>query len=247
MILWSTLAFAQHALFEPVQTDLGGGARVDWTSSRLEVTATSRRSGSEGTRAVEELARRAVDLRVTSAALDLPISPGRELRELRKTPLWPSLEPRIGRWIETGNRYYASGRVGVVGALSLVELMKPVTMASAAAHQSEPTGESGVLLDARGVPGVAPCFAPEISGPTGAVYSGRMWLDAAVERPPAVWVSDAADPVAAERVGPKPVVAHVRKAEGCAMVVDAEAADAIRRLEQAGRLGEGTLVVVVTP
>lgn len=245
MMLWTlTAAFAQHTLFEPVRTDLGGGAVIDWTTSRLEVTASAQRSGSEGTRAVEELARRAVDLQVTTAALDLPIAPERTLRDLRGTPLWPSLEPRVGRWIETTNRYHASGRVEVVGALSLVELMKPVTMATAAAQQGRPTEQTGLLLDARDVDGVSPCFAPVVAGPEGPLFSGRMWLDAAVERPPAVWVTDAADP-AATRVGERPVLAHVQRAEGCVLTIDAESVRAVRTLEAAGRLGEGTLVVVV--
>lgn len=246
MILLLAGAYAQHALFEPVVTDLGGGAVVNWTHARLEVSAASSRSGSEGTEAVEELARRAVDFRITSAALEVPIAPGQHLGDLRsQREIWPGLEPRIGRWVETVNRYYASGRVGVVGALSLVELMKPVTMATAAAAQSSPTEHTGAVLDARGR-AVTPCFAPSVRGPGGEIYAGRMWLDAAVERAPVAWVTDAADPVAA-RAGTNPVLAHVVAAEGCALTVEADAARLLSVLEGAGKLGEGTLVVVVDP
>jgi hypothetical protein len=243
MIVWC-MAAAGGTLFEPVVTDLGGGARVNWSDARLEIEATSSRTGSEGTRAVEELARRAVDLRFTSAALDLPIAPDRTLRDLRKEPLWASLEPRIGRWTETENRYAASGEVAVVGALSLVELMKPVTMATASAHQGQPTARTGATLDARGHV-VAPCFAPRIVDPAGVtVYDGRLWLDAAVEHPPAVWVSDAASP-AAGRSGANPMLAEIARAEGCVITLDSGPAAELRELVEKGRMGEGTLVIVV--
>ncbi len=245
MMVLVAMAHAQHALFEPVRTDLGGGARIDWTASRLEVEASARRTGSEGTRALEELARRQVDLRIGVAALAIPIGPGRTLGALQGNPLWPSIRPRIGRWIETTNRYYSSGRVAVMGALSLVELLKPITMASATARQSEPAPHSGAVLDARGL-AVEPCFAPMIRDEQGVIYDGRMWLDAAVQRPPATWVSDAADPVAA-RSGTSPLLAVATGAAGCVLTVDAAHGAPLRKLAEAGVLHEGTLVIVVDP
>lgn len=245
--LMGMVALGAPPLFEPVTTDLGGGAVVNWTDVRLEITASAERSGSEGTRALEELARRAVDLRVTDAARTVPVSPHRTLGDLERQPeLWPSLQPRIGRWVETENRYGSSGRVEVVGALSLVELLKPVTMSVATANQAKPTARSGVTLDARGKT-VEPCFAPEILGPGGeVVYAGRMWLDAAVEHAPAVWVTDAAAPEAG-RSGANPMLALVADAHGCQLTLDARATEELRGLVASGRLGEGTLVVVVDP
>ncbi|MCB9676818.1 MAG: hypothetical protein H6737_17005 [Alphaproteobacteria bacterium] len=241
------LAVAWGGTFEPVVTELGGGARIDWTELVLLVEQGRARSGSEGTKAVEELARRDVDRAMGPAAAQIRISPDDTLAGLQDSPeLWPSIEPRIGRWVETENRYHSSGKVTVIGALSLVELLKPVSMATATSRTGPATDLTGVVLDARGME-VAPCFAPEVRGPGGeTVYDGRMWLESAVEHAPAVWVTDAADP-AADRAGSNPVVSRVKSVDGCVLTVPERAATGLAELAESRLAGEGRLVVVVDP
>jgi hypothetical protein len=238
---------AEAGSFEPVVTDLGGGARIDWTSMQVLVEATRTRSGSEGTRAVEELARREVDAGIGPAADQIRLAPGDRFEDLKDSPeLWPALQPRVGRWIETENRYHSSGRVTVIGALDLVELLKPVAMATATSRTGPRGDYTGLVLDARGVEGVEPCVAPELVAGVEILYDGRLWLEAAVERAPSVWVSDAADP-AADRAGDAPLLVRVETASGCRLTVPAGQVDAVRTLAETAVLGDGTLVIVVEP
>ncbi|MEZ4319756.1 MAG: hypothetical protein R3F61_19735 [Myxococcota bacterium] len=233
--------------FEPVVTDLGGGARIDWTELRLEVQASHARSGSEGTKAVEELARRTVEDGMGPAADRIPIAPGDLFVTLRDSPeLWPAVAPRIGRWMAIENRYHSSGRVTITGALPLVELLKPVSLAMASSRTGPEAEVSGIVLDARGLK-VEPCFAPEVRGPGGEVlYDGRMWVETAVEVAPAVWVSDAAHP-AADRAGSSAFVSRVASAEGCVLTVPVEAARTLGVIGETRLIGEGRVVIVVDP
>lgn len=241
------VAFAQapvERVFPPVRTPAGDGAVVDWTHGTVVVTASSRRAGSEGTEAVEELARRAVDDRVRPAALQVPLEPGRALGDLAAVPeLWSAIEPRLGRWVETENRYFTSGTVEVVGTLSLVEALKPWTMASAGVAAGDRTAHTGALLDARGTR-ASPCYAPVIVGPNGPLHDGRLALDAASTRSPAVWVQDGADP-ATDRAGANALTGRVASAEGCRIVLDGPLADAFAELAAGPALSEGALVIVV--
>ncbi len=239
---------AEAGTFSPVVTDLGGGARIDWTTMQVLVEASRSRSGSEGTRAIEELARREVDSRIGPAADQVALAPGDRFADLKDSPeLWPALQPRVGRWVETENRYHSSGKVTVIGALDLVELLKPVTMATATSRSGPDGDHTGLVVDARGVEGVHPCFAPELVASNGEVlYEGRLWLESAVERTPSIWVSDAADP-ASDRAGDSPLLVRADKAEGCRVTVPAARVDAVRTLAETRVLGDGTLVIVVDP
>ena len=183
MMLWS-LCFA-NPLFPSITTELEDGVVIDWTRSELQITVSAERAGSEGTRGLEELARRSVDLQMTGAALKVPVAPAVTLDSLRRSSeVWTSLEPRVGRWRETENRYYASGRVEVVGALSLVDLLKPYVMQRATPHQGGETQESGVLVDARGLE-ATPCFAPKLmAGNTCLLYTSPSPRDRTRSRMP---------------------------------------------------------------
>lgn len=233
--------------FTPVTTELDEHARVNWTEMRVEVAVVVVPHGAAGVRATEEIARREVDGRMREGFLGVGLDPDRTVEDLRQVPeLWSQIEPRARRWDEVENQYYKSGRVGVVGALSLVSLLKPLTMATATERTPpQKTSHTGVIVDARGLE-VKPCFAPSIRGRKGELYDGRVWLHAAPERAPVVWVNDAAHPAAA-RAGTNPLMLHASAAEGCALTIDEAGDGPLQGLERAGLLGEGTLVVVVDP
>lgn len=242
-MIWTTVALAG---FEPVTTSVGRSAVVNWTDVRLEVTAMEVPGSAQGIRATEEIARRRVDGEIDDALLQVQVDPGRTIEDLRSNAeLWHQIEPRFRRWVEAENRYYTSGRVAVVGAVDLVGLLKPLTM-STATERSRPssTEVSGLVIDARGLPDVTPCFAPVIKGPNGEIHDGQVWLHAAAEKAAAVWVKDAAHPAAA-RAGTAPLLVRAAAATGCELSVDAGSAEKIVRLEDTGVLGEGTIVVVV--
>jgi len=249
MIAWLTCALAQtpEGDFPPARTDLGDGVWVDWTTGHVRASGTARRLGSEGTQAIEELARRKVDDKVRASVLAVAVAPGRALGDLAASPeLWPGVETRLGRWVETENRYYSSGRVEVIGALSLVEVLKALTMASARPRVGEPGEYTGALLDARGT-GARPCFAPVVvDADERVLYEGRLWLEAAVSELPVVWVGDAADP-AAQRAGDKPLAGAVSRAEGCRLGLDGALAEQFEALARSATLGSARLVVVVDP
>lgn len=242
-MIWLATASAG---FQPVTTPLSANTRINWTDLRLEVDIKADPGQAQGTRATEELARRQVEAEMGDGILQIPIDQGRTMVDLREVPeLWSQLEPRMRRWAEIENRYYTSGHVAVVGAIRLVDLLKPLTMATAQERpRTVSKGNTGLVLDARGLDEVKPCFTPTIRGPRGELYDGSVWLHVASERAGAVWVSDAAAP-AAERVGEEPLLVHATKANGCTFEVDAKSAREIEALVDKGVLGEGTLAIVV--
>lgn len=237
--MWPALAF------EPVTTALTRDAVVNWTDLRVEMTAIANPGSAQGTRATEEIARREVESQIDEALLRVAVDADRTIEDLRIVPeLWTQIEGRARRWIETENRYYTSGRVGVVGAIELVSLLKPLTMSTATERPSRPSSPwTGVIVDTRGIE-VKPCFAPTLRDPGRELYDGRLWLHAAAERASAVWVSDGAHP-AANRAGDKPLLVHASSAVGCTLTVDPKDGKLIEEVVNAGVLGEGTLVVVV--
>lgn len=233
--------------FTPVTTQLDDHSVVNWTEMRVEASVVVVPPGATGVRATEEIARRDVEGRLRKVFLQVGLDPDRTIQDLRSVPeLWSQIEPRTLRWLEVENQYHTSGRVGVVGALPLVHLLKPLTMATATERPApQKTSHTGAVIDARGLE-VTPCFAPGVHGPRSEIYDGRVWLHAAAEKAPVVWVNDAAHP-AAGRAGDNPLLLHAAQAEGCKLTLDAASAGPFQGLERAGVLGEGTLVVVVDP
>lgn len=231
--------------FSPVTTRLDDHSLVNWTEMQIEVSVVAVPPGAAGVRATEEIARRDVEGRMREVFLGVGLDPARSVEDLRSVPeLWSQIEPRVLRWLEVENQYYSSGRVGVVGALPLVQLLKPLTMATATERPPpQKASHTGAVIDARGLE-VKPCFAPEIHGPRGEIYDGRVWLHAAAEQAPVVWVNDAAHPAAA-RAGTTPLLLHATAADGCKLTVDDASAGPLQGLDRAGLLGQGTLVVVV--
>ena len=234
-----------------MRRDLASGVVVNWTGLTLEAEGSARGHGTEDTEAIEQLARREVDLAIRQGAERLKLSEDVLLASLMEdSPLGNALVSRLPRWEVAEGRYYTSGKVELRATLSLQDLLKPWTL-SQARHLppddgARSGGPTGLVVDARGVE-VEPRWSPRILAEDGAeVLVIRMWEDDAVNEPPLVWVSDPADPAAA-RAGAGPLFVRAVGADGTAVVLGAEDAAALRDFATARPLGEGRVVLVVDP
>lgn len=235
-----------------IEVAYSDGVVVDWTTLTMRITASAVGYGLGPRSAVEMQARQEIGPVLLASVPKLPVTAAATFGDLTADDaVGAALKLRTSRWEVAEARYYTSGRVELVGELSLHELLKPWTLAQAKPTPLPPPigtpddAPTGLVVDARGV-GATPGFAPRLVGEDGAViWDGALWEDAAVEHAPAVWVPDPAHPAAA-RAGDRPLVLRATGARGCDLVVGA--ADAARfrdELAEARSLGHGTFVVVV--
>lgn len=249
--LWAmlTLATAQEGEPADVRQPLAAGAVINWTTLVLEVEATGRGGATESNRAVEELARRDADAGVRQGVPRIQVSFDRTVGDLQRVPEFSgALKARSARWWAAETRYHTSGRVEVDARLSLHELLKPYTLATAKPYEAgdEPQPRfTGVVVDARGTQ-AEPAWSPGILSATGEVlYEGVVWEEVAVEVAPVIYVSDPAHPAAA-RAGDDPIFLRADGAEGARVVLTPEDSQRFRTtLGHARLLGEGKLVIVV--
>jgi hypothetical protein len=234
-----------------VRVAVRGDAVVNWTRLVLEVTASARGFGVESSQAVvEQEARRAVGPRMLAGARAIQVTTDDTVGDLESDARFgTAFGARIERWSVTEARYYSSGKVELLGELSLQDLLKPWTLSVAL---PPPVGEgdsriTGVILDARGS-GLVPAFSPRIKSADGDVlYDGTLWLDEAVGTTPVVFVSDESHPSAA-RAGKDPLRLRADASEGSDAWLTQE--DSLRfqaELKDSRVLGRGTLVVLVGP
>jgi hypothetical protein len=232
-----------------IRVEVSEGVFVDWTRLVVSVDTVARRQGTEGTRAVEELARRAVDAGIQLGARRIQVDHADTVSELLDGPLADSMHARMGGWTVTETVYFESGRVGIHAELSLQDLLKPWTVARGltSSDRSVATEWTGILIDARGLD-VAPAWAPRLLDSAGNVVSdGVLWDDAAVNRSPAVYVDDPAHS-ATTRVGAVPLLLRARDAVGCDLVLAPEDVARFRSELHDTRLpGDGRVVVVIDP
>jgi hypothetical protein len=234
----------------PVVRPVASGVVVNWTSLALEAEASARGHGTEDTEAIEQLARREVDLAMRQGADRVQLAEGVSFADLSDDPaLGDALASRLPRWEVAESRYYTSGRVELLARLSLQELLKPYTLAQARPaipDDGARAGPTGLLIDARGTE-VTPSWSPRVITPEGAeILVVRMWDDDAVNAAPLVWVTDPADGAAA-RAGASPLIVRAAGAQDTALVVSGEDATALRGFAAARPLGQGRVVVVVDP
>ncbi len=231
--------------------EVASGVDLNWTTLQLVVVASAQSSGTEDTEAVEQLARRDADAALRMGARRIRLDGSRTVAELDAEPrLGPAVAARLARWTVGEARYYASGKVELVAILSLQDLLKPVTLANARAGgaASNSPGLTGLVVDARETD-AKPVWAPRLLTRSGDVlWDGALWESPAVAGVPAVFVFDPADPRAAARAGADPLIVQAADAIGPDLVL---AKDDLRRFRSApdsgGILGQGTLVVVVSP
>lgn len=244
-----SLAFAADGEPDDVRTATGRGAWINWSDLSVEVEAGSYAGGVATRKSAEAEARKVLGPRLASAAREAVVSGEITLGELEAGPaLGESIKTRLARWHVSEARYYASGRVELVGELDLTELFKPWTLSNAeeAPSDSAEPAFTGLVLDARGQDFV-PVWAPILAGGEMILWSGALWEDVAYERAPAVYVSDAAHP-AALRAGNNPLFATVvGTAEGTLQISDEDAVRVRTAFGRSRTLGDGKVVVVVDP
>ncbi|MBT3224085.1 MAG: hypothetical protein HN348_33875, partial [Proteobacteria bacterium] len=219
------------------------GIVINWTKMTLEVTDSARGSRTESKQeAVEQLARRRVGQGILAGAANVAVTTDKTLADLQEeAELADPLRSRLDRWVAAESRYYASGRVELVGVLFLQELLKPYTMNRARQAPENPREPryTGLVLDARGTHG-RPAFAPRLLGDDSTVlYDGTLWLDEALTRTPAIYVIDPAHR-AAVMAGDSPMFIGAERADGGDFHLTAK--DTLRfrtAMSQARLLGEG--------
>jgi hypothetical protein len=252
MILWlgMCLALGGEVNDSDVVREVAAGVTVNWTDLTLHASGVGRTGGTEGRKAIEQLARREVEASMRQGSGRIPVTVDRSLDDLRSVKeLADSLQARVSRWVVTEARYFASGNVELDAELSLQDLLKPYTLKSA-----EPVPErlsqpdfSGLLIDARGTR-ARPAWAPRVLDPSGEVlFGGGVWSEHAVSAIPVVYVSDPAH-AAARRVGDRPFVVVADGARGPDLVLSEADAKRFRStMTDAEVLGMGSVVVVLRP
>ena len=248
--LWLGLAVGAAAEETDVIREVATGVEVNWTDLTLTASGVGRTGGTEGRRAIEQLARREVEVSMRQGSARIPVTSSATLDDLSEDPaLADALATRVSRWVVTEARYFASGRVELDAELSLQDLLKPYTLRAAKPVPDSfvDTTHTGVLVDARGWR-TQLAWAPRLLDSDGNVlYGGALWEAQAVSASPAVYVADPAHP-AAQRAGERPFVASIASTQGPDLVLSDADAARFRSLMAATRvLGEGTVVVVVDP
>ena len=246
--LWFAVALA--APLDDVREAVGGDAWINWTTLEVEVRGAALPSGVDSSRkVVETTARRPLGGKIERAAEEVRVQGTLTVADLSEDPEDGAvLAKRIARWAESEARYYASGRVEIVAALSITDVLKPWSL-----HQTKPspTKEEGAytgwVIDARGT-GALPVFAPEVVAPDGeSLYEGMVWSDAPPETTAVIYVWDAAHPAAA-RAGEHPMFSRVTSVQGGEWTLDEASAAAVRAsIQNARLLGMGRVVVVIDP
>lgn len=234
------------------ETLAGSDVVVNWTTLSLEVSATGVGGATESIKAVEELAQRDADAGIRQGVARVRVGVDRMVAQLQEVPEFgPALEARISRWEAVETRYHSSGKVEVDAELSLIDLLKPYTLARAkqpGAGDGPQARYTGLVVDARGTDAL-PAWSPRLLASNGEVlWDGTVWEDVAIASAPAVFVSDPAHPASA-RAGEDPLFLRVDGANGPELTLTPEDSQRFRTsLGGTARiLGEGTVVVVVDP
>ena len=232
-----------------VRVEVSDDVVVDWTRLVVTVDTVRRQRETEGTEAVEELARRAVDAGIRLGAERIRVNHALTVEEVLEGPLADPILGRMGGWRVTETQYFSSGKVSVHAELPLQDLLKPWTVAQSIEAPVGPAESewTGLMVDARGFD-VAPAWAPRLLDVVGTVlYGGALWEDAAVNRSPIVYVDDPAHP-AATAAGDRPLFLRARSAEGCDLTLAPEDVARFSSEAKDTRLpGNGGLVIVIDP
>ncbi len=230
---------------EPVVVDLTDAVRVDWTALRVEVREAARHpTFRQDLTFAEQAALDKVAAQVPSAVEAVRVRDGVTADRLEDVGA-----RALAAWSVVETRYHRGGRVEVVGAVDLRPVLGPwmASRADVPPSGADEDGASGIVLDARHT-AVQPCYAPRLLGHDGEVrFDGEVWQDVATGTPPARWVSTPADPVAGQTAGDRPVFLSAASADGCALVLTADATAAWDAEVRGRRIaGEGRLVLVVS-
>ncbi len=246
------LALAASSFAEPLVVRLDGGY-IDW--GRGVLVAHSMSSGGHGLltehRTLEQEAWLRLEGALVGLARTVRVTADVQASQLMEgeDPLSLRLQEGLQTWRVTTTRYRRSGRVEIEAELVLRDWLRPALSgwASPSGLGRRAEGPTGLVVDARGL-NVEPVLVPRLLGADLAVLFGPEHLSTGQlsEHPPAVYVTDPSDPLAALQAGENPLFLGATKTrEGADLVLDARDATAIEGLESL--LGRGRLVVVVDP
>lgn len=244
----SGLDGARGAEPSDVVLEVASGVDVNWTRLVLVARASARSHGTEDIKAVEELARREIQLGMDQGARRLDVTTDHALGDLfEDREIGRALRSRVARWEVSEARYHASGKVELVAELALQDLFRPWSVSRVRTAAADPPAPryTGLVIDARGL-SAKPGWSPRILAPDGAVlHEATLWEEAAVSLAPLIYVSDPAHP-AAVRAGQEPLFVRAAEASGVDLVLsDEEAVRFASEMSGARVLGEGTVVVVI--
>lgn len=249
MLFWlcvAVLASEPNDITEDV-----GSAVVNWSTSTVEITRAWSGTGVDASRkTTEHEARRHLGEGLRSGVGSVRVTTLDDVSTLSQVPdLGSRIEQRATRWSVREARYFASGRVELVGELSLVELLAPWTLSRSVEAQDSPdvSTYTGVVIDARGT-GVVPAFAPQVLSPGGKVlWDGSLTRSASTKVSPVVYVPDPSHPAAA-RAGDQPMMVRAGSATGADVHLDDDSTARFRAgLRNGDLVRSGTVVVVVDP
>lgn len=226
---------------------------IDWTNLTIETVAEGRPQGvGIGHEVVEQQARFLAGPRIGEAITSLQVSADLEWRHVLLDPdVGPQLASRTDDWRVDEVDYYAAGRVKMLARLSLVELLRPWSLAHAIPNPAPADGPppvDGVIIDARGTT-AKPAYAPKLLEPGGeTLWDGTLTREHALVDAPAIWVTDPAAPEVTARVGAAPLVVKLQAADSSHLVVPADRRAAVEAAALPnGPLRAGRCVIVMDP
>lgn len=243
-LLLPSLCFAGDVL----QSE-GYSSVINWTTMKILVTEEARGFGTgASTRAVEQLARQKVGPLILAGARRVQVDNDSFLAGLLDDPnISDPIRSRISRWYISESRYYASGKVELVGELSLLDALKPLVLRQAVVRPEglEQPRYTGMVVDARGT-GLTPSYLPTIRDHQGGVlYRANLWEDSVLDRTPVVFVQDPADE-AGSRAGESPFFVRANASNGTEIILDKTQSLRFKTAIQASYvLGEGRVVIAV--
>lgn len=237
---------AEPYRFASVTQALAGG-RIDWTELRLEISARSDRTMGawKDRRLQEQDALDGLAPRVLALAERVAVTPERDAAGLmsEEGDLARRLGNSVSAWQIEETRYFSGGGVEMDAVLDLRLWLRPALVSLAAPGQAPAVqeGSTGLVVDARGLPFEA-SLAPTLLGADGAVLMRAQDLteEAARSVGAVLYVTDPADPRAAERAGSAPVFSQAASVrDGALVLAPASAASldaALPRLVASGRV-----------
>lgn len=248
------MALLAWALAGPVgelKTSLGQGVWVNWTQMTVQVVVTGQGGGVGGRQpALEQRLRTALAETLVRALDRVPVQRGVTVRDLRvNASLNAVLSDRVKLWTVTEARYFASGRLTLVGEIALGEYLLPWRLEQAWEQSPMPIASqyTGLIVDARGH-GLSPVFAPKLFTQQGkVVYPGELWSTQVLRSVPVVYVTDLAHPASA-RAGDNPLTVTLAEGSGADGVLDVPSAQTFaEQVRGSVWIGMGTVVILVDP